>query len=139
MIILDTNVVSELMRPKASAEVLAWANDQDLETLHLSVVSLGELRFGICALPHGRRREDLERRLQEMIAQVFKDRLLDFDAAAASLYGERRAAARAAGRAVAVADGMIAATAAARGWPVATRDSEPFEGMGVDVIDPWTA
>ncbi|HEV2572777.1 MAG TPA: type II toxin-antitoxin system VapC family toxin [Beijerinckiaceae bacterium] len=136
MIILDTNVVSEPLRPAPEAAVLAWLDQQAIETLFLSTISLAELRYGVAALPSGRRKEGLNAALDRVIL-LFGQRVLPFDAAAAEAYATIRAHSKTAGKAIAAADGYIAATAAAHGFAVATRDTGPFEAAGVAVINPW--
>ena len=98
MILLDTNVVSEAMRPGANRRVVDWLNAQDLRTLHLSTISLAELGYGIAALPDGRRKNELKARLEATEDRVFGDRILAFDRTAAAEFSERMAAARKAGR-----------------------------------------
>ncbi|GLQ89284.1 type II toxin-antitoxin system VapC family toxin [Dyella flagellata] len=137
MILLDTNVISEPLRLTASPEVLAWIDAQNIETLYLAAISLAELRFGVAALPAGKRKESLHHNLERRVIPLFKGRILSFDAEAAQAYAELRARARAAGKAIGTADGYIAATAAANGLAVATRDVAPFEAAGVEVINPW--
>lgn len=138
MILLDTNVVSEPLRPASDAAVLAWLDAQAVETLYLSAISLAELRFGIAVLPDGRRKETLSMGLEQHVVPLFGARILPFDAAASEAYAALRASARAAGKAIGTVDGFIAATAAARGFAVATRDSGPFEAAGLSLINPWT-
>lgn len=137
MILLDTNVVSEPLRAAPDANVLAWLDAQAIETLYLSAISLAELRFGIAALPEGKRRESLLASLEQRVLPLFVGRILPFDAPAAQAYAELRARARAAGQAIATADGYIAAIAATHGFAIATRDTTPFEAAGVGVINPW--
>ena len=136
MIVLDTNVVSEAMRPEPHAGVLAWLNRQTAETLYLSSVSLAELLFGIGALPAGARNDRLAQVLDRLL-DLFAGRVLPFDQDAAHRYAEMAVRARTTGRPLPVSDGYIAATAAARGFSVATRNTQDFQGTGVDVIDPW--
>ena len=138
MIVLDTNVVSEAMKPAPHPAVLAWLNAQAAETLYISSVTLAELLFGIRALPSGKRQDMLMQALDGVI-RLFRDRVLPFDADAARHYAELAVTARAAGRGFPTPDGYIAATAAARGFIVASRDTAPFAAAGVPVIDPWTA
>lgn len=138
MIVLDTNVVSEAMKPAPDAAVRAWLNDQAAETLYLSSVTLAELLFGIRALPAGRRKNMLDRALNELLA-LFKDRLLPFDTNAARHYADLAATARNGGRGFPTPDGYIAAIAAARDFTVASRDTSPYEAAGVNVINPWKA
>lgn len=136
MILLDTNVISEALRPSGRADVLDWLDAQAMETLYLSTITLAELRFGIAALPAGRRQEVLAQRLDQDVLPLFHGRVLPFDTAAADAYGVLRARARAAGKAVGVADGYIAAIAMVHGLTVATRDTGPFEAAGLKVISP---
>lgn len=138
MILLDTNVVSEPLKPAGNPAVLAWIDEQAIETLYLSTISLAELGFGIAALPDGRRKEALRRSLHERVIPVFGDRILPFSTAAAEAYGSLRARARVAGKAIGTVDGYIAAIAAAHALAVATRDTSPFEAAGLTVINPWT-
>lgn len=137
MIVLDTNVVSETMRPAPSPAVIAWLNAQDLQTLYLTAVSLAELRFGIAQLDEGRSKADLSERLDRMLDLVFQGRIIPFTAATAQAFADRMAVARRGGRAVGFQDGMIAACVAASGFSIATRDTSPFVAMGLRVIDPW--
>ncbi|HYG86833.1 MAG TPA: type II toxin-antitoxin system VapC family toxin [Azospirillum sp.] len=139
MILLDTNVVSETMRAAPEPRVVAWLDAQLVETLHLSAVSLAELLLGIAVLPDGKRKVQLGIDLTTRAAGLFGERVLPFDARAASAYADVVSRARAGGRAIGVADGQIAAIAAARGLIVATRDVAPFEAAGVPVVNPWTA
>jgi predicted nucleic acid-binding protein len=138
MIVLDTNVVSEAMKPQPHPAVLAWLNDQASETLYLSSVTLAELLFGIGALPTGNRKEMLAQALDGLMG-LFRDRVLPFDIDAARRYAELAVTARAAGRGFPTADGYIAAIAASRGFIVASRDTAPYEAAGVKVINPWVA
>ena len=137
MILLDTNVVSEPLKLTGNVGVLTWMDAQTIETLYLSAISLAELRFGIAALPPGKRRDTLHSSLEQRIVPLFADRILPFDAAASEAYAVLRARARAQGKAIEPADGYIAATAIAHGLIVATRDTGPFEAAGLTVINPW--
>ncbi len=137
MIVLDTNVVSETMRPAPDAKVVAWLNRQDIQTLYLTAVSLAELRFGIARLDDGRGKTDLAGRLNLMLESAFEGRILPFTAASATAFAERMAAARRKGRGVSFQDGMIAAIVAESRFAIATRDTGPFEAMGLSVTNPW--
>ncbi|WP_445398015.1 type II toxin-antitoxin system VapC family toxin [Zobellella sp. An-6] len=139
MIVLDTNVVSEPLRQAPEARVIEWIDAQTLETLYLSAITVAELRFGMASLPAGKRRDGLQESLEKQILPLFAGRVLPFDMSASKAYGELMAKARAAGLAIGAADGYIAATAAANGMIVATRDVSPFEAAGVDTINPWEA
>lgn len=137
MILLDTNVVSELMRPEPTAAVLDWVDRQDATDLYLSAVSAAELRTGVALLPPGRRRDRLLAALEAMIEHDFSGRLLPFDSPAARSYAGIFAARRAAGRPILEADCQIASIAACRGMAVATRNIADFADCGIAVIDPW--
>jgi predicted nucleic acid-binding protein len=139
MILVDTNVISEPLRPKPNSQVVAWLDDQPLETLFLSAITVAELRFGIAALPAGKRRSRLGEDFEQRVLPLFLGRVLPFDLHATQAYAELMTRARTAGRAIASADGYIAATASANGLTVATRDTAPFAAAGVSVIDPWNA
>lgn len=117
--------------------VTKWLDRQNADTLYLTTVNLAELMLGIELLPLGMRRSRLEARIGETIEIFGERRMLVFDAPAARLFAVLVARARAAGHAIAVADGQIAAIAAVHGFSVATRDTAPFIAAGVPVIDPW--
>lgn len=137
MILLDTNVISEPLRAAPVARVIRWLDAQPVETLFLSVVTVAELRLGVARLPSGRRRKALLEQLERRLLPAFAGRILSFELPAAERYAEAMAKALAAGRAVRVADDFIAGIALAHGMAVATRDTAPFEAMGVPVVDPW--
>jgi toxin FitB len=137
MILLDTNVVSEPLKLTGDVSVLTWIDAQIIETLYLSTISLAELRFGIAALAPGKRRDMLHTSLEQRILPLFVGRILPFDAAASQAYAVLRARARAQGKAIAPADGYIAATASCHDLIIATRDTGPFEAAGLAVINPW--
>ncbi len=136
MIVLDTNVVSEAMRPTPDANMLAWLNEQAAETLYISSVTLAELLFGIAALPDGKRKALLARTLDGVMG-LFENRVLPFDADAARHYADLAVTARNSRRGFPTPDGYIAAIAASRGFLVASRDTAPFEAAGMSVINPW--
>jgi predicted nucleic acid-binding protein len=138
MIVLDTNVVSEAMRPQPHPALLAWLNEQLAETLYLSSVTLAELLLGIGVLPTGKRKEMLTQAIDGLL-ELFPDRILPFDTDAARHYTTLAATARAGGRGFPTPDGYIAAIAASRGFIVASRDTAPYQAARVNVIDPWEA
>ena len=138
MILLDTNVVSEAMKPEPHPAVRAWLNEQAIETLYLSSVTLAELLFGVGALPVGKRKDMLAQTLDGLVG-LFRDRVLPFDTDAARRYAELAVMARASGRGFPTPDGYIAAIAASRGFMVASRDTAPYEAARVGVINPWEA
>jgi len=137
MIILDTNVVSETMRAVPSPTVMAWLNDQHMASLWLTTIIVAELRFGAVRLPSGKRRDTLLERIEIATTGIFADRIAGFDLAAATAFADHAAAAELKGVRVEFADATIAAIALAKGFSVATRDTGPFQAMGVDTIDPW--
>jgi predicted nucleic acid-binding protein len=136
MIVLDTNIVSEAMKPEPNPAVRAWLNKQSAETLYLSSVTLAELLFGIASIPNGKRKDMLSESLDGLML-LFKNRILPFDTDAASKYAELAVVARTAGRGFPTPDGFIAAIAASKGYQVASRDMAPFEAANLDVINPW--
>ena len=137
MILLDTNVVSEPLRPTPDLRVIAWIDAQPLETLFLSAITVAELRAGVALLPAGKRRAALQDSLETRVLPLFVGRVLAFDLGCTQAYAELMAKSRAAGLAIASADGYIAAIAAANGLAVATRDTGPFEAAEVKVFNPW--
>jgi predicted nucleic acid-binding protein len=139
MILLDTNLVSEPWKPRPDPQIVAWIDAQAVETLFLSAVTVAELRFGIAALPDGKRRTVLHARLEGDLLAVFAGRVLPFDLEASRAYAELMSKAKIAGRAITMADGYIAAIAATRGLSVASRDVAPFQAAGVPIINPWAA
>jgi toxin FitB len=138
MIVLDTNVVSEPMRPEPDAGVLTWLARQDASALFITAVTEAELRTGLALLPEGRRRDALEAALEAVLAEDFAGRVLPFEAGAtARAYAAIQAARRGVRRPISMADAMIAAIAGTRGWQVATRNVDDFAGTGVELINPW--
>lgn len=139
MILVDTNVVSEPLRKIPERRVIDWIDVQGLETLYLSAITVAELRFGVHSLPVGRRRDNLEEELERRVLPRFSGRVLVFDLAASQAYAELMAAAQSRGQGISVSDGHIAATAAANGMMIATRDTKPFKAAGLEVINPWAS
>lgn len=137
MILIDTNVVSELWRAAPAQRVVEWLNGQPLETLYLSVITVAELRFGVARLPAGKRRNGLRERLETQVLPSFHGRVLVLDLATTQAYADLMAKAQAVGVSIGLADGLIAAIATVNGMTVATRDTTPFKAAGVSVMDPW--
>ncbi len=137
MILLDTNVISEVMKVAPSANVLKWLNDQSSSAVHVSAVTVGEIEYGLRILPDGRRRLQLKEKFEQFIAFAFAHRVLGYDEAAARLYGEIMGLRKESGRPMSVPDGQIAAIARSRGLSVATRNTRDFEECGVDLLDPF--
>ena len=138
MILVDTNVVSEPIRRHPDSRVVDWLDAQAIETLYLATTSLSELLLGVESLPIGRRRSALTAALERQIADLFDDRIISFDIAAAEAYAKVVARARGQGQPISVADGQIAAIAASRDLKVASRDETPFRAAGLTIINPWT-
>jgi predicted nucleic acid-binding protein len=138
MILLDTNVVSEAMKPEPAPAVRGWLDEQAAETLYLSSVTIAELMFGIGALPEGKRKDRLTVALDGVL-ELFADRILPFDTKAARRYADLAVMARSAGKGFPTPDGYIAAIAASHDFAVASRDASAFAAAGLTVIDPWTA
>lgn len=138
MIVLDTNVVSELMLPIPAARVVEWVSSQAATTLYFTAVSEAELHYGVAILPAGRRRERLLAEVEGMLREDFAGRVLPFDRNAALVYAEIAASRRSLGHPINHADCQIAAIARSNGTAVATRNERDFEGCGTDVINPWT-
>ncbi len=138
MILLDTNVVSELLRPNPDPAVEIWVGAREAMQLYFSAVGEAELRYGVAILPVGRRRTALASAIEAILREDFSGRILAFDSDAARAYAEIAAARRAAGRATSPADCQIAAIAQSRGLTVATRNASDFESFNVKVVNPWT-
>ncbi len=139
MVILDTNVVSELLRPTPEPRVEAWLAQQDGSQVYLIAVSEAELRTGVAIMADGKRRDDLAEAIDAMLREDFRGRILPFDGAAASVYATIAAGRRAAGRPISQFDCQIAAVGHAHDATIATRNAKDFEGCGIEVIDPWVA
>jgi predicted nucleic acid-binding protein len=138
VILLDTNVLSELARPAPHPTVLAWARGVRPSELATTAVTEAELRYGLALLPAGQRRDALATAMEALLARLLAGRVLPFDRAAALHYADYAAARRAVGRPVATADAMIAAIARARGiTTLVTRNTADFDGCGMTLLDPW--
>jgi toxin FitB len=134
MIVLDTNVVSELMRAAPGAAVLAWIDDQPSSSLFLTAMAEAEIRFGLAVLPAGKRSDGLVKAAGRLFEEILGGRILPFDSEAA---GAIAAARRASGRPISQFDCQIAAIASSRGATVATRNVSDFEGCGIETVNPW--
>lgn len=139
MIVLDTNVVSELMRPAPNPAVLAWVDAQPDRDLWLCSVAVSELLFGLARLPPGARRAQLTYAFEAMLTEDFSGRVLAFDLPAAVVYADLVAKRERDGQPVAMADAQIAATCLAYGAHLATRNVRHFEGLGLAWVNPWLA
>jgi predicted nucleic acid-binding protein len=136
--LFDTNVLSEIRRPKGSERVKRFARSLDEFETFISVVSLGEIPKGIALLIEGKQRQSLHRWLQE-IKTEYQDQILICDIETAEIWGELTASAQRAGRVLAAADGLIAATALRHGLQLATRNIRHFADTEVPLINPWEA
>ena len=139
MIVLDTPIVSELMRDRPRADVLGWLDEQPTRALFVTAVTEAEVLTGIAILPEGRRKRILADAAARAFGGLLSGRVLPFDSAAAQTYSVIAAARRAAGRPISQSDGQIAAIARSRDMAIATRNVRDFEDMGIDLIDPWTS
>lgn len=138
MIVLDTNIISELVRVTPNPAVLDYVRGLAPETVFTASVCEAEIRYGVARMPAGRRRDELIKRIAIFLDAGFRDQILPFDRPCAAIYGEIRAAREASGRRISVEDAMIAATARAYGAEaIATRDLEDFADCGVSLVDPW--
>jgi toxin FitB len=135
--VLDTNVLSELLRLRPDPGVLAWVAAQPAEQLFISAVTQAEMLLGAALLPAGKRRSALQAALEAMFEEDFAGRILPFDAAAAGHFATAVAARQRAGRPVSQFDGQIAATALARRAHLATRNTDDFTDLGLTLVNPW--
>lgn len=139
MILLDTNVISAFIRPEPDQAVMSWLDLQPPESMWTTSISVYELRFGVELLAVGRRRQLLEEALTKALDEDFDGRVIPFDVEAAQVAGRIGAARRQLGLTIEVRDLQIAAIAVARKAAIATRNIRHFEGVGIDLIDPWNA
>lgn len=137
MIVLDTNVISEPMKPRADLLAVAWLDDQPKDLLFLCAPVLMEITLGLNRLPDGKRKTAMTAAVQIVLANYFAERFLAFEREAAVVYASLAVRAAAKGYSISVADCQIAAIAAVNGFSVATRDTAPFLAAGVRVINPW--
>ena len=137
MIVLDTNVISEPLKPRADPRVIRWLDAQEPETLYLTATTLSEVLIGIALLPAGKRKRGMELAMQSLQTKLFAGRCLSFDREAAIAFALLGSRAAAKGYSISVADCQIAAIAAVHGFTVATRDTAPFRAAGVPIVNPW--
>jgi predicted nucleic acid-binding protein len=138
VILIDTNVISEVMRISPSLRVLEWLNQQDAGSLYVSTISIGEIEYGLRILPEGKRRLALKERFEQFIERAFTQRVLVYDHAAARAYGDVMGFHKELGRPMSAPDGQIAAIARSGGLAIATRNTRDFENCGVNLIDPFS-
>ena len=137
MIILDTNVISETLKPQPDPGVISWLDAQLIETLYLSVITVAELRAGVSIMPQGAKKDMLNEAVEGQIIPLFANRILSFDQADSGSYAHIIALTRSNGFMIGMAGALIAATAREKRFQVATRDVEPFLAAGIKTINPW--
>lgn len=137
MIVLDTNVLSEVIALQPSARVLAWILREQPSTLYTTSISQAELLYGVELMAQGRRRQALHAAIKKMLAEDFVDRILPFDSDATEAYSRIAASRRMMGRPISEGDARIAAIAISRGASLATRNGRDFEHCGIKVVNPW--
>lgn len=138
MVVLDTNVISELFRPAPDANVVAWVGALQGDDLYTTAITRGELMFGLCCMPNGRRRTDLLQKVTLLFERKLAGHVLPYDMAAADAHAAIAAVRRAQGRPVEQSDAMIAGIARSRGATLATRNVRDFEDCGIELVDPWS-
>ena len=138
MFVLDTNIVSELMRPRPEAAVERWVSQRPASSLYFTAIGEAELRYGVAVMPKGARREALAAEIEGLLRDDLRDRVLPFDSRAAHAYAEIAAKRRAEGRPSSHSDCQIAAIARCRNAVIVTRNVRDFEGTGIEIVDPWT-
>jgi predicted nucleic acid-binding protein len=137
VIVLDTNVVSELARPRPAAEVIDWVDAQDSANLVITAVTAGEIRAGVALLPTGRRRRQIAERMEALITETFAGYVVAFDVDSTESYARVVAMRTRAGRPISGFDAQIAAVCAQHGATLATRNLDDFDGLELDLINPW--
>ena len=137
MIVLDTNVVSELARPQPDARVITWADEQDAAELVITALTAAEIRAGVALLPRGRRQREIGQRMETLLRETFSGRVLPFDVDSSPHYARILAVRRRAGRPISTIDAQIAAICAQHECELATRNTGDFRGLGLRLIDPW--
>ena len=137
MIVLDTNVVSELMRSAPAELVVNWVDQQTTTDVHLTAVTVAELLYGVARLPDGSRKADLTERIEAMLTEDFDHRVLPFDETAAVHYADIVVSRERAGRPIGMADAEIAATCRSHGAVLATRNIDDFANTGITTVNPW--
>jgi len=135
--LLDTNVVSEWVKPRPNGNIIAWLTETDEEEIFISVCTIAELRFGIASMASGKRRDQLDGWLRSDLPARFDGRIVGIDLPIANAWGEIQARTRRKGRPIGPMDGLIAATAEIHGMTVVTRNTRHFEALGLNLLNPW--
>lgn len=136
-LLLDTNVLSEVTKPRPDEGVLKWLHGLDEDRTFISIVSIAEIRRGVALMDAGRKRDALDEWLTHDLPQRFETRVIPVEAPVALAWGDLMALAKRSGRGLASMDGLIAATAVAHQLTLATRNTKDFAGFGIEIIDPW--
>ena len=139
MILLDTNLVSEVMKARPAETVVTWLNGQSSEKLYVSSITIGEISYGLRILPDGERRSGLRERFERFVTLAFDQRVLAYDESAARIYGDLMGDRKELGLPMSVRDGQIAAIACLNHLAVATRNVVDFESCGIDVVNPFAS
>ncbi|MCD7111318.1 type II toxin-antitoxin system VapC family toxin [Rhizobium sp. DKSPLA3] len=137
-LLLDTNVLSEVTKPRPDESVLNWLHGLDEDRTFISIVTIAEIRRGVALMDSGRKRDNLGEWLEHDLPQRFENRIIPVEGPVALAWGDLMALAKRSGRGLASMDGLIAATAVAHQLVLATRNTKDFGGFGIDIIDPWT-
>jgi len=137
-LLLDTNVLSEVTKPRPDERVLSWLHGLDEDRTFISIVSIAEIRRGVALMDGGRKREALAEWLTHDLPRRFENRVIPVEAPVALAWGDLMALAKRSGRRLTSMDGLIAATAVAHQLTLATRNTKDFEGFGIDILDPWS-
>ncbi|MCH9770595.1 MAG: type II toxin-antitoxin system VapC family toxin [Gammaproteobacteria bacterium] len=137
MIVVDTNIISEMMKPAPESKVVDWLNQNGATDLFITSITVAEISYGIHALPKGKRRTKLDDLFKTAINEAFKHRILDFTESAAHCYGEIMAQQKMTGHPLSVCDGQIAAIVKSHGFALATRNTKDFSTCGFEIINPF--
>jgi predicted nucleic acid-binding protein len=137
-LLLDTNVLSEVTRPRPDVHALQWLDSLDEDRSFISVVSIAEIRRGVALMESGRKRDALAEWLAQELPQRFEQRVIPVDQPVAIAWGDLMGLAKRSGRDLSSMDGLIAATAIAHDLTLATRNIKDFEGLGIELVHPWT-
>lgn len=138
-LLLDTNILSEVTKPRPNETVLNWLHGLDEDRTFISIVSIAEIRRGVALMDSGKKHDALNEWLTYDLPQRFKNRIIPVEELVARAWGDLMALAKRSGRGLASMDGLIGATAVAHQLTLATRNAKDFEGFGIDIIAPWTA
>lgn len=137
MIILDTNIISEMMKQSPALSVMSWVNLQKSAHLYITCITIGEIEYGIQSLPDSARRKALESAFNKVTKSAFNHRILSFDEPAANLYGELMSHRKRSGRPLSILDGQIAAIAISNQFAIATRNTKDFLNCAIELINPF--